>query len=33
MGQELEQSGIMIEAKGRKDLRKGEGNYQCMIPV
>lgn len=33
MGQELEQSVIMMEAKGRKDPRKGEGNYQCMIPV
>lgn len=33
MGQELEHSGIMIEAKGRKDLKKGEDDYQCMMSV
>lgn len=31
MGQELEQNGIMIEAKGRKGFKKGEGDHQCMM--
>lgn len=31
MGQELEQNGVIVEAKGRKGFEKGGGDHQCRL--
>lgn len=31
MGQELEQHGVIIEAKGSKSFKKGGGSHQCQV--
>lgn len=31
LGQELEQNGLILEARGRENFKKGRGDHQCQV--